>query len=159
MRRLVALVAGLILLAVPAASARSVPTGTLDPLSGLQWGHEQLRLAEAWGSATGVGQTIAIIDSGVDLDHPDLAGQIAGGATFVGCADAPDGCGDGDIDSGERRAGDGHPHGTHVAGIVAAEAGNGEGIAGVAPERARARSRRSPPACAGRRTTAPTSST
>ena len=111
MRRLVALVAGLILLAVPAASARSVPTGTLDPLSGLQWGHEQLRLAEAWGSATGVGQTIAIIDSGVDLDHPDLAGQIAGGATFVGCADAPDGeprpQGDEDGDERDERGGEG----------------------------------------------------
>ena len=133
MRRLIALAAGFILLAalVPVASAQTAGT---DPLAGLQWGQEQLRLAGAWAHATGEGQTIAIVDSGVDLDHPDLRDKIDGGATFVGCPDDPGGCGDGDIDSGERRSGDGHPHGTHVAGIAAAATGNGQGIAGVAPD-------------------------
>jgi subtilisin family serine protease len=70
----------------------------------------------------------------VDLDHPDLVGKIAGGATFVSCPDRDNGCGDGDVDSGERRDGDGHPHGTHVAGIVAAATDNGVGLAGVAPD-------------------------
>ena len=132
MRRLIALAAGFILLAalVPVASAQ---TGG-DPLAGLQWAHEQLRVSEAWDHATGAGQTIAIVDSGVDLDHPDLAARIVGGATFVGCAKDPGGCGDGDIDSGEKKVGAGHPHGTHVAGIAAAVADNGEGIAGVAPD-------------------------
>ena len=136
MRRLIVLAGAFILLAalVPvAARAASPGTGT-DPLAGLQWSHEQLGVAGAWERATGAGQTIAIVDSGVDLDHPDLSGKIAGGATFVGCAKDPGGCGDGDIDSGEKRAGAGHPHGTHVAGIAAASTGNGEGIAGVAPD-------------------------
>jgi len=62
--------------------------------------------------------TIAIVDSGVDLAHPDLAGKIAGpGKDFV----------NGDLD-----ATDDHYHGTAVAGIAAADTDNAEGIAGVA---------------------------
>ena len=136
MRRLIVLAGAFILLAalVPVAARAASPGAGTDPLAGLQWSHEQLGVAGAWERATGAGQTIAIVDSGVDLDHEDLSGKIAGGATFVGCAKDPGGCGDGDIDSGEKRDGAGHPHGTHVAGIAAAATGNGVGIAGVAPD-------------------------
>ncbi|MCM2313593.1 MAG: S8 family serine peptidase [Thermoanaerobaculia bacterium] len=64
----------------------------------------------------GSGIVIAVIDSGIDASHPAFAGRIAGGYDFVN--------GDGDPDDDFR-------HGTHVAGIVAA---NGGGLTGVAPE-------------------------
>lgn len=81
----------------------------------------------------GTGVVIGIVDSGVDLDHPDLAGKMLPGKTFLGCGQA--GCGNGDWESGpkDRRKFD-SPHGTHVAGIAAALTDNGKGIAGVAPE-------------------------
>jgi subtilisin family serine protease len=103
-----------------------------DPYWGLQWGPKQVRAAEAWPVSRGAGQTIAIVDSGVDLDHPDLAAKIAGGATFV-CSKGARPCGNGDWQSGADN-GAGHPHGTHVAGIAAAATGNGAGIAGTAPD-------------------------
>jgi subtilisin family serine protease len=109
--------------AVPASAA-----GTGDPLAPKQWGLDQVRAPAAWSSATGSGVTIAVLDSGVDLGHEDLAGKTLAGANFVGCAESGP-CGNGDWEQpGE--AGD--PHGTHVAGIAAAATGNGVGIAGVA---------------------------
>lgn len=134
--RLVSLFAATLLIAAlhPFMAAAQAPSQPNDPLWGLQWAPLQVRAPQAWDQATGAGQVVAVVDSGVELDHPDLAGKIAGGATFVGCPDRDNGCGDGDVDSGERRDGDGHPHGTHVAGIVAAAADNGVGVAGVAPD-------------------------
>jgi len=66
-----------------------------------QWGPKQINAAEGWQISTGTGETIAVVDSGVDLDHPDLAAKIVGGATFAGCnedgsADPAEPCGDGD---------------------------------------------------------------
>jgi len=61
-----------------------------------------------------------VIDTGVDSTHPDLAGQVLPGADFTTGTEGP--------------AVDPNGHGTHVAGIIAAAAGNGEGIAGVAPD-------------------------
>jgi subtilisin family serine protease len=131
MRRLALLAATVTaLLAAPAAGA-AVPDDTYWPL---QWGPQQLRASQAWDTSTGAGQTIAIVDSGIDLGHPDLAAKIAGGVTFIDCAAEPDGCGNGDWLSGGPAAGAGEPHGTHVAGIAAAATGNGTGIAGTAPD-------------------------
>ena len=76
---------------------------------------------------------IAIVDSGIDRSHPDLAAKIVGGATFTGCA-AKGPCGNGDWQSGGAGGQPAEPHGTHVAGIAAAITGNGVGIAGVAPD-------------------------
>ena len=78
----------------------------------------------AWDRSRGFGQVIAIVDTGVDLTHPDLAGNLwtgpggVHGHDFVDNDDIPD---------------DFNMHGTHVAGIAAAIAGNGQGVAGVAP--------------------------
>ena len=108
-------------LAAPAAAAPN------DTYYGKQWGPKQINAEQAWATSTGAGQTIAVVDSGVDLDHPDLAAKIAGGADFVGCPDARNGCGTGDWEGVD-------PHGTHVSGIAAAVTGNGTGIAGVAPD-------------------------
>lgn len=72
----------------------------------------------AWNLATGNGVKVAIIDTGVDLSHSDLAPNIGGGLNLVEPG-AP--------------ARDDVGHGTHVAGIIAA-ALNGSGLVGVAPE-------------------------
>ena len=112
------------------AVARAAPA---DPLYSEQWGPQQVRAEQAWSSSRGAGVAIAVVDSGVDLDHPDLVGKMLPGKTFLGCGNA--GCGNGDWQSGPqvRRQFD-SPHGTHVAGIAAAVTGNGIGIAGVAPD-------------------------
>ena len=118
-------------LGVVAAAAAAPPN---DPYYGpYQWGPKQIRAEQAWTTSSGTGQVIAIVDSGIDLDHPDLAGKIAGGATFTGCA-ASGPCGNGDWQSGGAGGQPPSPHGTHVAGIAAAATGNGVGIAGVAPD-------------------------
>jgi thermitase len=80
---------------------------------------------EAWETTRGAGQTIAIVDTGVALDHPDLAGNLWTG---------PNGEHGWDFVDGDDDPDDFHFHGTHVAGTAAAVAGNGIGIAGVAPE-------------------------
>ncbi len=87
-----------------------------DPLFTLQPAAAAWHLAELHGAATGREVRIAVIDSGVQLDHPDLAGQVASSANLV--ADSP---------------WVGEIHGTAVAGIIAARADNHLGIAGVAP--------------------------
>lgn len=113
-----------------AAPAGAAPD---DPLYASQWGPQQIRAEQAWTSSTGAGTTVGVVDSGVDFDHPDLAGKLLPGATFLGCGTTS--CGDGDWGSGpaERQAVK-STHGTHVAGIAAAATGNGVGIAGVAPD-------------------------
>jgi subtilisin family serine protease len=77
---------------------------------------------EAWAhGATGAGVTVAVVDSGITADHPDLTGQLASGSTgFVGGANSD--------------FADGEGHGTHVAGIIAATRDNEEGITGIAPD-------------------------
>ena len=125
------LIAALVALGVSAGAAAAPPN---DPLYGpYQWGPKQIRAEQAWTTSRGAGQVIAIVDSGIDLAHPDLSGKIAGGATFTGCAsNGP--CGNGDWQSGGAAGQPASPHGTHVAGIAAATTGNGIGIAGVAPD-------------------------
>ena len=132
MRRVVLLLSALALVIslAPAASATTAPN---DALWGEQWGPQQVHAPEAWSTSTGAGQVIAVVDSGVDLQHPDLVGKFVAGATFVGCAENGP-CGDGDWESGGKAAGAPDPHGTHVAGIAAAVTNNGQGIAGVAPD-------------------------
>jgi thermitase len=90
-----------------------------DPHLGLQWAIPRIRLADAWGMSTGTGQTVAVVDSGVEATHPDLAGGVLSGRDWVEDDDDPD-----DLDG----------HGTHVAGIVAARRDNGRGGAGGAPD-------------------------
>jgi subtilisin family serine protease len=78
----------------------------------------RLRLPSAWDVTRGsMGVRIAILDTGVDLDHPDLTSRIVPGRDFV---------------NGDAVAQDDEGHGTMVAGIAAAATGNGIGIAGAA---------------------------
>jgi hypothetical protein len=89
-----------------------------DPYIGLQHGFSTIGAGEAQHWASGAGVRIALIDTGVDATHPDLAGRIITQRDFV--TDPPDSPG---LDR----------HGTEVAGVVAADANNGLGIVGLAP--------------------------
>jgi len=90
-----------------------------DPGWGNQYGLMAIHAPQGWHLNTGSSAvTIAIVDTGVDLDHVDLTGKIVPGFDFVNNNDLPQ---DDDAQS----------HGTHVAGIVAAETNNGIGVAGV----------------------------
>lgn len=122
---------------VTAAALLSTSAGlahatTNDPLRGDQWGLTQVHAEQAWGTSTGRGAVVAVVDTGVDLTHPDLKANLVPGATFTGCATSGQPCGNGDF-RGPDGENNGDEHGTHVAGIVAAVANNGTGVAGVAP--------------------------
>lgn len=87
-----------------------------------QWNLARVRAPEAWEYSTGAGVSIGIVDTGVEVDHPDLRSKIDAAANCLGGT-----CREGG-------AADGHGHGTLVAGIAAAATGNGRGVAGVAPD-------------------------
>ncbi len=101
-------------LAVPVAASGFAPT---DPLTSRQWYLSQIHAFDFWPDAPPVlaPVRVAVIDSGLDLDHPEFAGKVALAQSFVG----------GDVT-------DRQGHGTFVAGIIAAAAGNGQGISGIA---------------------------
>jgi subtilisin family serine protease len=89
-----------------------------DPSLAKQWAHtEVMRSPAGWNITTGSADTIiAILDSGVDEGHPDLAAKLVPGYDFV----------DNDADPHDLNG-----HGTHVAGIAAAVTDNGIGVAGM----------------------------
>ncbi len=96
---------------------RSVEAAPNDPLYDGQWALPVIGWPAVQASAPSAGQAIvAILDTGVDADHPDLAGQLVSGAAFA---------------AGSIPNTDPNGHGTWMAGIVGALVGNGEGVAGV----------------------------
>jgi len=116
------------------------------------WGLHRIRAPEAWSLSRGEGVVVAVVDTGLDYDHPDIAdnvfvhpGEDLDGNGRVDPSDwnGVDDDGNGFVDDlrGWNFASDaGSPdpfddagHGTHVAGTIAAVADNGVGIAGVAP--------------------------
>lgn len=99
-------------------------SGSDDPFFDLQWGHDAVDAPQAWDrGAFGKGVRVAVLDSGIDADHPDLAPNLNRGlsTSFV------DGEGY-DVDPKVASS-----HGTHVAGTIAA-ADNNVGVIGVAPQ-------------------------
>ncbi|HEX2053165.1 MAG TPA: S8 family serine peptidase [Actinomycetota bacterium] len=113
LKKLVAIAAAWVLAAAAPVGAR-----TNDSLYDQLWGLRRIGAESAWEFSRGEGVVIAVIDTGVDLEHPDLQDQLIPGMSVVG----------------EGQPDDGHGHGSLIAGIAAATADNDEGIAGVAPE-------------------------
>lgn len=114
------------LLGVLVAAFPSAPPADAgaEPLQGQQWGLARVEAPAAWSTTTGSGAVVAVVDTGVDHDHPELQGRLLTGASWVGCGRrAKPPCGNTDDENG---------HGTHVAGIAAAPL-DGVGVAGVAP--------------------------
>jgi subtilisin family serine protease len=133
-----------------AAVARSINTSTfsnVSDLGGNNWGTDLVKAPEAWARGyTGQGITVAVIDSGVDINHSDLRNNIWVNRREV-ANDGIDNDGNGYVDDvhgwnfgvgqnnnnvtpGTNSSGQGH--GTHVAGTIAA-LNNGVGLTGVAP--------------------------
>ncbi|MEH0582052.1 MULTISPECIES: type VII secretion-associated serine protease mycosin [Streptomyces] len=115
-----------ILCCLLAAAVALVPSATAyaDNIRGQQWALDALHTQQAWRTTKGKGITVAVLDTGVEADHPDLAGNVLAGKDMVGFG-----------------AVEGQPawavHGTAMAGIIAGHghgAGNADGVLGIAPE-------------------------
>ncbi|MGK5630196.1 type VII secretion-associated serine protease mycosin [Streptomyces sp. URMC 123] len=95
-----------------------------DNIRTQEWALDALRVSEAWKTTKGKGVTVAVLDTGVDDQHPDLTGQVLPGRDLVGF-----GAGRGDRPWAR--------HGTAMAGIIAGHGhgpGGTDGVLGVAPE-------------------------
>jgi len=90
-----------------------------DPYFPLEWHLTTLGAINSWDITRGSGVTVAFIDSGVESTHPDLVGRIGTGWSFL---------------SNTNDTSDVLGHGTGVAGAIGANANNGTGVAGLAPE-------------------------
>jgi serine protease len=125
-------VAALLVVGVIGAPVQAAPS---DPHFSKQWGLVKIEAEQAWATSDGSGALIAIVDTGVDLNHPDLASKLVvyPDADFV----EPQGNCTGKKKTGRTCTQDGpqdeNGHGTHVAGIAGALTNNGVGVAGTAP--------------------------
>ena len=125
MRRISAFTAVLLAVGLTATFAPAAEA-TNDPRWKEQYGPIQIHAHSAWQKTTGKKVIVAVVDSGVDSDHPDLRDNLLPGRDFAsGDMNADD---DAQDDVGVRG------HGTHVAGTIAAVTNNNEGVAGVAPD-------------------------
>ncbi|MGW5652366.1 type VII secretion-associated serine protease mycosin [Streptomyces humi] len=109
-----------------AGSVALLPSTTAyaDSIRAQQWGLSALHLDEAWRTTKGKGVTVAVLDTGVEADHPDLAGNVLAAKDMIGFG----------AREGQR---DWARHGTAMAGIIAGHGhgvGDGDGVMGVAPE-------------------------
>ena len=105
-----------------AAFLVAVPPASADSIRDRQWHLKYLNVAEAHAQSQGDGIIVAVCDTGVNGNHPDLAGNVLPGLDVSGDG-APNGWGDAD------------GHGTGMAGLIAGHGhGNGDGILGIAPK-------------------------
>lgn len=104
----------------PDRPVKAFGTATFAPAAGPQeipWGVAMVRAEQAWTLTRGEGVKLAVIDSGIDREHPEFLAGYRGGYDFIQNDSDPQ---------------DENGHGTHVAGTIAA-ADDGQGIVGVAP--------------------------
>ncbi|MFD4633196.1 type VII secretion-associated serine protease mycosin [Streptomyces sp. NPDC058284] len=117
-RTLVAAATALLALA-PAATAHAD-----DGIRAQQWALDAMHTSEAWRTTKGAGITVAVLDTGIDDEHPDLAGSVLKGEDMVGF--------------GARRGDRAWArHGTAMAGIIAGHGhgqGRADGVLGIAPD-------------------------
>lgn len=95
-----------------------------DGIRDRQWSLEAMHTQRAWQTTKGAGVTVAVLDTGVDADHPDLVGNVLPGRDLVGFG----------ANEGDRAWA---RHGTAMAGIIAGHGhgpGNADGVLGIAPE-------------------------
>ncbi|MCL6498700.1 MAG: S8 family peptidase [Firmicutes bacterium] len=97
-----------------------------DPGYPLQWHYPKIGLPAAWDVTTGAPVIVAVVDTGIRFDHPDLAGVTVPGYDFFDNDPDPTDPVCPSVDPNEAS------HGTHVAGTVAAVTNNNMGVAGVA---------------------------
>ena len=101
----------------PTGQAKSHGGSTTQAAQVTPWGITKVNAPQAWSTGTGSGVKVAVIDTGIDLSHPDLQANIKGGYNAI---------------RPNRSAKDDNGHGTHVAGTIAA-LNNSIGVVGVAP--------------------------
>lgn len=99
---------------IPTATPTPVPSQTIP------WGISQILAPDAWSISSGSGVKVAVVDTGVSRNHPDLKNNL----DLTGCVN---------FISSRKTCEDDNGHGTHVAGIIAAE-NNNLGVVGVAPK-------------------------
>jgi subtilisin family serine protease len=119
----------------PSAPAGGGPDDTNDTLESQQWSMQQIRAPQAHAFQAGWRAVdVGILDTGIDVTHPDFDddGLVPGGGTNVDCARGRDSVAKGPSPGIPFPCVDNQFHGTHVAGIVAAQA-NTVGVTGVAP--------------------------
>lgn len=98
-------------------------SGEGDLFTAGQWNMRKVNAVPAWGQATGGGIKVAVLDSGLDLNHPDF--NCTGKVSVVTGSDMVD---------NDSTPEDENGHGTHTAGIVGACSNNGVGVIGIAPD-------------------------
>jgi type VII secretion-associated serine protease mycosin len=90
--------------------------GVNDPMTAGQYSLDQMRVRDAWALSKGGSGVVAVLDTGVQANHPDLSGRVLAGYDFA---------------NDDSNAADDNGHGTWVAGIIAAKPNDGYGIAGI----------------------------
>ena len=108
-----------------------------DPQFVSQWGLTRINCPDAWDTTTGAPAiVVAVIDTGVDLNHPELAPLLVPGQDLVdfpaGSIPKPGWVFEGDFTGVDATPQDENGHGTHVAGTICCLSNNGAGVAGVA---------------------------
>ena len=122
-----------------------VPYFNLNPSYDAEWYLENrgydgqrsgvdLNVLAAWPYATGAGVTVAIADSGLQLDHPELAPRVAGAPHFNFYNLTTNAVPFGGYNGEPKQQREIWTHATSIGGLIAAEGGNGVGMAGVAPQ-------------------------
>ncbi|MFD8640557.1 type VII secretion-associated serine protease mycosin [Streptomyces zaomyceticus] len=115
--------AALLLAAAFVALPATTTPAYADTIRARQWGLEAMHTTEAWRTTKGEGVTVAVLDTGVDAEHPDLEGSVLTGRDLIGFG----------ASRGDRAWA---RHGTAMAGIIAGHGhgpDGGDGVLGIAP--------------------------